>query len=73
LTEMPGLPFLTDPHLETIGRVLGPLVIGDPELRAVSEMGFPIMLQDPPLQPLRTIPGLQLRALSPVLPARRGG
>jgi len=73
LTAMPGLPFLTDPRLETIGRVLGPLVIGDPELRAVSEMGFPIILQDPPLQPLKTIPGLQMRPLSPVLPARRGG
>ena len=73
LIAMPGLPFLTDPRLETIGHVLGPLVIGDPELHPVSEMGFPIILQDPPLQPLRTIPGLQLRPLSPVLPARRGG
>jgi len=72
MTAMPGLPFLTDPRLEPIGRVLGSLVMGDPDLRPLSELGFPIVLQDPPLQPLRTLPGLQLRPLSPVLPARRG-
>jgi len=72
VTAMPGLPFLTDPRLDSIGRVLGPLVMTDPDLRPVSELAFPIILQDPPLQPLRTLPGLQLRPLSPVLPARRG-
>ena len=73
LTGLPGLPFLTDPRLEPMGRVLGALIFGDPALRPVSEMGFPLILRDPPLEPLRTIPGLQLRPLSPVLPARRAG
>ena len=73
LTAMPGLPFLTDPRLEPAGRVLGGLVNDDPLLRPVSEMGFPVFLKDPPLEPLKTIPGLQLRPLSPVLPVRRGG
>ena len=71
LTGLPGLPFLTDPRLEPLGRVLGGLVNGDPVLKPVSEMGFPVFLRDPPLEPLKTIPGLQLRPLSPVLPTRR--
>ena len=65
LTEMPGVPFLTDPVLQPIGQVLGPLVFGDPVLWPVSEMGWPLVLRDPPLEPLTTIPGLQLRPLSP--------
>jgi outer membrane protein assembly factor BamB len=73
LTEMPGPPFLTDPRLEPIGRVLRELILGDPELRPVSEMGFPLVLRDPPLELFKALPGVQLRPLSPVLPARRGG
>jgi outer membrane protein assembly factor BamB len=71
LTEMPGVPFLTDPILQPIGQVLGPLVLGDPVLWPASEMGWPLVLRDPPLEPLTTLPGLQLRPLSPVLPIRR--
>ena len=71
LTEMPGVPFLTDPVLQPIGQVLGPLVLGDPVLWPASEMGWPLVLRDPPLEPLTTLPGLQLRPLSPVLPIRR--
>ena len=60
-TELPGVPFLTDPELGSIGRVLGELILGDPPLRPMSEMGWPVALQDPPLEPLTTLPGLQLR------------
>ena len=73
LTAMPGVPFLTDPVLEPIGRVLGTLLLGDPMLRPLSSIGWPLILQDPPLEPLTTLPGLQLRPLSPVLPTRGGG
>jgi outer membrane protein assembly factor BamB len=73
LTEMPGVPFLTDPVLEPIGRVLGTLLLADPVLRPLSSLGWPVVMQDPPLEPLTTLPGLQLRPLSPVLPTRRGG
>jgi hypothetical protein len=73
LTAMPGVPFLTDPVLEPIGRVLGTVLLGDPILRPLSSIGWPVVLQDPPLEPLTTLPGLQLRPLSPVLPTRRGG
>jgi outer membrane protein assembly factor BamB len=69
---LPGAPFLTDPQLALIGRTLGDLILGDPPLRSPSEMGWPVALQDPPLEPLTKLPGLQLRALSPVLPIRRG-
>ena len=68
-----GVPFLTDPVLEPIGRVLGTLLLGDPMLRPLSSIGWPLILQDPPLEPLTTLPGLQLRPLSPVLPTRGGG
>jgi outer membrane protein assembly factor BamB len=71
LTELPGVPFLTDPILQPIGQVLGGLVFGDPVLWPASEMGWPLVLRDPPLEPLTTLPGLQLRPLSPVLPIRR--
>jgi outer membrane protein assembly factor BamB len=73
LEVLPGVPFLTDPVLEPIGRVLGALIFGDPPLRPVSAMDFPFILRDPPLEPLKTLPGLQLRPLSPVLPIRGGG
>jgi hypothetical protein len=73
LLVLPGVPFLTDPVLEPIWRVLGALIFGDPPLRPASTMDFPLVLRDPPLEPLTTIPGLQLRPLSPVLPIRRGG
>ena len=69
---LPGAPFLTDPELGPIGRVLGELILGDPPLRPMSTMGWPVALRDPPLEPLTTLPGLQLRPLSPVLPIRRG-
>ncbi len=73
LEAMPGLPFLTDPVLEPIGRVLGALIFGDPPLRPLSTMDWPVVLRDPPLEPFTALPGLQLRPLSPVLPIRRGG
>lgn len=69
---LPGSLFLTDPLLETIGKALSWLVLGDPLLQPFSEIEWPIVLRDPPLVPLTTIPGLQLRPLSPVLPIRRG-
>jgi hypothetical protein len=72
-TVLPGVPFLTDPVLVPIGRVLGDLILTDPPLGPLSTMGFPVVLRDPPLEPLTTLPGLQLRPLSAVLPARRGG
>ncbi len=71
-TEMPGAPFLTDPVLEPVGRVLKRLVLDDPPLVPVSRMDWPVILRDPPLEPVTTLPGLQLRPLSPVLPTRRG-
>lgn len=71
--DMPGVPFLTDPVLEPIGRVLGVLLLTEPPLRPVSAMDWPVVLQDPPLEPLTTLPGLQLRPLSPLLPTRRAG
>jgi hypothetical protein len=69
---LPGVPFLTDPELGPLGSVLGELLIGDPPLRPMSDMGWPVALQDPPLAPLTTLPGVQMRPLSPVLPIRRG-
>lgn len=66
-----GLPFLTDPALSPLVNVLTTLVAGDPLLQPVSAMGWPVVLRDPPLMPLTELPGLQLRALSPVLPVRR--
>ncbi len=72
LAELPGAPFLTDPELQPIGRVLGTLVLTDPPLAPVSLMRWPVVLGDPPLQPLTALPGLQLRPLTPVLPVRRG-
>ena len=71
LPAIPGLPFLTDPELRPLGTVLGTLVLGDPPLRPFSELTWPVVLTDPPLVPLTALPGLQLRPLSPVLPARR--
>lgn len=72
-TALPGLPYLTDPELQPIGRVLQTLILTDPFLRDVSTISWPVMLSDPPLEPLGVLPGLQLRPLSPVLPVRRGG
>ena len=68
-----GVDLLTDPALQPIGVVLGSLVLGDPPLMPLGAVGFPIVLEDPPLEPLTTLPGLQLRPLSPQLPARREG
>jgi outer membrane protein assembly factor BamB len=72
MSGMPGVPFLIDPVLEPIGRVLGALILADPPLRAVASIDWPIVLRDPPLEPLTAFPGLLLRPLSPVLPIRRG-
>jgi outer membrane protein assembly factor BamB len=72
LDPLPGLPYLTDPVLKPLGTVLQTLLMGDPPLRPLAEMDFPVVLRDPPLVPLTVLPGLQLRPLSPVLPARRG-
>lgn len=71
LTELPGVMFLTDPELSPLAQVL-PWVFGDPVLRPLAGIGWPIVLADPPLVPLTTLPGFQLRPLSPVLPPRRG-
>lgn len=68
-----GAYLLTDPVLQPIGKVLGPLVLGDPPLVPLDAIGFPVVLRDPPLEPLTTLPGLQLRPLSPQLPPRREG
>jgi outer membrane protein assembly factor BamB len=68
-----GVDLLTDPALQPIGMVLGDVVLGDPPLMPLDAIGFPIVLEDPPLEPLTTLPGLQLRSLSPQLPARREG
>ena len=73
LAVMPGAPFLTDPELQPIGRVLGRLALTDPPLRPASLVDWPLVLRDPPLEPLTALPGLQLRPLSPLLPVRRGG
>jgi outer membrane protein assembly factor BamB len=73
LAWLPGVPFLTDPILEPVGRVLPWLILGEPMLRPLSGMDWPIVLRDPRLEPLTTLPGIQLRPLSPVLPVRRGG
>jgi len=67
------VPYRIDPILEPIGKVLGFLILGDPMLRPVSEMDWPIVLKDPPLVPITTLPGLQLRPLSPTLLSRPGG
>jgi outer membrane protein assembly factor BamB len=73
LEEMPGVPYLTDPTLVPIGKLLGLLILGDPRLLPLSEVDWPIVLRDPPLVPLTTLPGVQLRPLSPKLPVRPGG
>ncbi|HYT76383.1 MAG TPA: PQQ-binding-like beta-propeller repeat protein, partial [Vicinamibacterales bacterium] len=71
LDALPGVMYLTDPLLEPIGTVLGPIIAGDPELLLATSIGWPVVLTDPPLEPLTTLPGLQLRPLSPALPPRR--
>jgi hypothetical protein len=63
--------FLTDPELAPMAQVL-PWLFGDPVTRPLADLGWPLLLQDPPLVPLTTLPGLQLRPLSPVLTPRRG-
>jgi hypothetical protein len=68
---LPGAVFLTDPVLAPFAQVL-PAVFGDPVLQPLDTMAWPLRLDDPPLVPLTTLPGLQLRPLSPVLPPRRG-
>jgi hypothetical protein len=73
MDPFPGVTFLTDPVLEPMGKVLGSLVMDDPVLLPPSLIQWPIVLTDPPLEPLTTLPGLQLRPLSPTLPARRAG
>jgi outer membrane protein assembly factor BamB len=73
IDAMPGVPYLIDPVLMPIGNVLGLLILGDPLLRPLSEADWPIVLRDPPLVPLTTLPGVQLRPLSPTLPVRRAG
>ena len=56
-----------------MGRVVPWLILGDPVLNPAQRLEWPVVLRDPPLEPLTTIPGAQLRPLSPVLPVRRGG
>ena len=73
LTPLPGVAFLTDPALAPIGLVLPWLILTDPALQPFSAIEWPVVLRDPPLVPLTTLPGIQLRPLSPVLPAHRGG
>lgn len=73
LEAMPGVPYLTDPALMPIGKVLQLLLLGDPLLQPFSDVGWPIVLRDPPLVPLTVLPGLQLRPLSPTLPVRIAG
>ncbi len=72
LDTLPGLPFLTDPELQSIGRVLGALILSDPPLWPAAATDWPLVLRDPPLEPLTSLPGLQMRPLSPLLPIRRG-
>jgi outer membrane protein assembly factor BamB len=67
----PGVLYLVDPLAEPIGKVLPWLLLGDPLLQPFSEIEWPVVLRDPPLVPLTTLPGIQLRPLSPVLPVRR--
>jgi len=66
------VPYLTDPALAPLGNVLQTLLLGDPPLLPLADVGWPIVLRDPPLVPLTTLPGVQLRPLSPVPPVRRG-
>jgi PQQ-like domain len=73
LEALPGLPYLTDPTLTSLGNVLQLLILGDPLLQPFSDVDWPIVLRDPPLVPLTVLPGVQLRPLSPRLPARPGG
>jgi hypothetical protein len=73
MLTMPGPAYLTDPVLDSIGHVLGWLILDDPCLLPASALGYPVVLPDPPLEPLMAFPGLQLRPLSSVLPVRRGG
>ena len=70
---IPGVAFLTDPQDQPMGRVVPWLILGDPVLNPAQRLEWPVVLRDPPLEPLTTIPGVQLRPLSPVLPVRRGG
>jgi len=72
MTAMPGANLLTDPVLAPIGQGLSWMVLGDPLLQPLAAVTWPVLLRDPPLEPLTILPGLQLRPLSPVLPARRG-
>ena len=72
LTVMPGANLLTDPVFAPIGQGLPWLVLGDPFEQPLAAVTWPILLKDPPLEPLTSLPGLQLRPLSPVMPARRG-
>lgn len=69
---IPGFAFLTDPQTQPVGRVVPWLILGDPALNPPSGLEWPVVLRDPPLERLTTIPGVQLRPLSPVLPVRRG-
>jgi outer membrane protein assembly factor BamB len=72
LTALPGPPFLTDPELQPTAKILLRLqLIGDPPAQPFDAIEWPVVLKDPLLVPLTTLPGLQLRALSPVLPVRR--
>src|SRR5207244_2150012 len=41
--SVPGVAYLTDPVLESIGKVLGPLVVGDPALLPAALMEWPIV------------------------------
>ena len=72
LSVLPGAQFLTDPILAPIAQSMPWLVANDPPLLRFADVAWPVILRDPPLEPLTTLPGLQLRPLSPVLPARRG-
>ena len=72
LTLMPGAQFLTDPILAPIAQAVPWLVTNDPPLSRFADVAWPVILRDPALEPLTTLPGLQLRPLSPVLPPRRG-
>jgi outer membrane protein assembly factor BamB len=71
MDPFPGVPYLTDPILEPIEKALGSLIADDPVLLPASSIEWPFLLTDPPLEPLTALPGLQLRPLSPTLPARR--
>jgi len=71
MDPFPGVPYLTDPIPEPIEKTLGSLIAGDPVLVPATSIEWPFLLTDPPLEPLTALPGLQLRPLSPTLPARR--